>query len=86
MQIKISIILFEEKLTNVQLIFPKQNQHDKIQNKITSSMKCFTQLQHKFSTLTTPHTNPTQLEKLIVINLQFFKKVMFFNQVVILFY
>jgi len=49
-------------------------------------MKRFTQLQHNFFTLATPHTNPTQPKKLIVINLQFLKKVMFFNQVAILFY
>jgi hypothetical protein len=67
MQIKISILLFEENLTNVQLIFPKQNQHEQNlkQNNLwgglnLSSIKHFTQLQHKFSTLATPHTNPTQ--------------------------
>jgi hypothetical protein len=47
-------------------------------------MKNFAQLQHKFLDPTTPHTNPPQPTRLITINLKFFKKIMFFNQIVVI--
>jgi len=76
--------------TRVQLSLPKQNQHEQNQKQITGEgiepNRTLPNYNKSFLPNHTPHKTHHNLTKLIIINLQFFKQIMFFNQVVIFLY